>query len=905
MTRVLVVVLALGWSSCSAPPCSESTCEGCCDSSGVCRGGTTPQACGASGQQCGVCAGDEVCSLGRCFESSGTGGGGGGAMTGGGGGAMTGGGGGTMTGGGGGTMTDAGTDAGVDAGIDAGTDAGFDAGTDAGIDAGIDAGVIGGGVCAGTLALCGSTCRDLEAELENCGACGNICTNARVCTGGSCELLPTDCSTTGCPSGMSCDPTSLKCIAGCRVSTDCPMGAACSAGQCRCPTGQHACGQVCTSNNDVMSCGSRCAVCPSPASHGAASCASGTCTFACQPGYRISGSDCVDIDECATNNGGCGLNATCTNTAGSFSCTCFAGYGQVADAGCVDVDSCASGNGGCDVNATCVDQVGHRACLCKDGYVGDGLSCARVTCGTDGGCVAQASCTPTSTWPTCACPAGTQGTPTWACVSAATAKDWQAQPITGPRGSGKMVYDSARARFVLMLEGTASQPTQLWEYDRATWTQRTTTTVPTARKAFQLVYDSVRSRTVLFGGYYDAQIGPSTTEARLQNDTWEYDGTNWSLRTFSTTVPPKAYSTGSWDPARGRMVLLTEGTSGAAQTWEYDGTTWTLRSPATSPSFRSFAAMTWDPVRNVTVLHGGYWSGSRNDTWTWNGTTWTQVSSTGPTSSDAAMVFDTARQRAVLLTSSGATWEWDGATWQQLMTTTAPDTLSGPALAYDAVNNEVLTVSTYNTTALWRLRNLTALMPSGPSYAQASITANCESMAAAVELLSPRTSPPLGDDATTAAFPLPFPFAFFGAPVTHASVQTNGMLQLYANASGTPLATPSGTFGSSTAPNSYIAPHWRDLHAAPTGRISWRWGGMPGRRYALFEWGDLLTSGGTTPLRMQARLYDTNVIELHYCPLSSGTFTFDSGGLESATATISRVPSNTTSGQGVRFVPAP
>ena len=33
-------------------------------------------------------------------------------------------------------------------------------------------------------------------------------------------------------------------------------------------------------------------------------------------------SQCVDIDECATNNDNCNANATCTNTQGAFDCDC-------------------------------------------------------------------------------------------------------------------------------------------------------------------------------------------------------------------------------------------------------------------------------------------------------------------------------------------------------------------------------------------------------------------------------------------------------------------------------------------------------------------------------------------------------------------------------------------------------
>jgi len=36
--------------------------------------------------------------------------------------------------------------------------------------------------------------------------------------------------------------------------------------------------------------------------------------------------DGVDVDECAINNGGCSALATCTDTPGSFTCTCLPGY---------------------------------------------------------------------------------------------------------------------------------------------------------------------------------------------------------------------------------------------------------------------------------------------------------------------------------------------------------------------------------------------------------------------------------------------------------------------------------------------------------------------------------------------------------------------------------------------------
>ena len=36
----------------------------------------------------------------------------------------------------------------------------------------------------------------------------------------------------------------------------------------------------------------------------------------------------TDINECAVNNGNCGADKLCTNTIGSYSCQCKAGYRQ-------------------------------------------------------------------------------------------------------------------------------------------------------------------------------------------------------------------------------------------------------------------------------------------------------------------------------------------------------------------------------------------------------------------------------------------------------------------------------------------------------------------------------------------------------------------------------------------------
>ena len=117
----------------------------------------------------------------------------------------------------------------------------------------------------------------------------------------------------------------------------------------------------------------------------------GKATYTCDDGYELNGKvmrtcgafgnwsgeapTCEDIDECASNNGGCDRNATCTNNA-RFAATCVCKDGYTGDGmTCSDVDECLLDNGGCHLNATCTNTTGSRTCACKNGYSGDGENC--------------------------------------------------------------------------------------------------------------------------------------------------------------------------------------------------------------------------------------------------------------------------------------------------------------------------------------------------------------------------------------------------------------------------------------------------------------------------------------------------------------------------------------------------
>jgi hypothetical protein len=96
----------------------------------------------------------------------------------------------------------------------------------------------------------------------------------------------------------------------------------------------------------------------------------------CMLGFTDQGGNCVDIDECAAPVSPCS-NSQCVNTAGSFYCgTCSPGYFGSGATACIDINECASNNGGCSIHpaSVCTNTPGSRVCNgCPNGYFGDGL----------------------------------------------------------------------------------------------------------------------------------------------------------------------------------------------------------------------------------------------------------------------------------------------------------------------------------------------------------------------------------------------------------------------------------------------------------------------------------------------------------------------------------------------------
>ena len=101
-----------------------------------------------------------------------------------------------------------------------------------------------------------------------------------------------------------------------------------------------------------------------------------------------------DVDECADGNDSCHSNASCSNVIGSYNCDCFPGFSgdgfscsskdilstvQLRTLGTsllLDVDECDDLNeNNCSLYANCTDTIGSYDCTCSTGYTGDGYFC--------------------------------------------------------------------------------------------------------------------------------------------------------------------------------------------------------------------------------------------------------------------------------------------------------------------------------------------------------------------------------------------------------------------------------------------------------------------------------------------------------------------------------------------------
>jgi hypothetical protein len=170
------------------------------------------------------------------------------------------------------------------------------------------------------------------------------------------------------------------------------------------------------------------------------------------------------------------------------------------------------------------------------------------------------------------------------------------------REQAAMTFDSAHGVTLLFGGSSGTSPmNDTWEWTGSDWTQSFPSDAPSSRSNAAMVYVPIGDVAFLFGGL----DGTSTP----LNDTWVWNGTNW-IQLSPAASPPARYGHGlAYDATLGQVVLFGGYAGGTGlplnDTWAFNGSNWTQLAPITSaPGMLSFA-MSYDAARGATTIFGG------------------------------------------------------------------------------------------------------------------------------------------------------------------------------------------------------------------------------------------------------------------------------------------------------------
>jgi hypothetical protein len=233
--------------------------------------------------------------------------------------------------------------------------------------------------------------------------------------------------------------------------------------------------------------------------------------------------------------------------------------------------------------------------------------------------------------------------------------------LPSARVGAPLAWDPIRHR-VLMFGGYdgSNYLNDIWQFTLALgWSHLSPVgTPPSARDAAGLIYDPVRDRLLVVCG--NSPSPPRDVYALSLSGT-----PTWSLLSPAGTPPPGRFAFSTiYDPIRDR-VLLFGGYPETSDTWSLSlaGTpTWTQLLPTGSvPNPRYGHVAVYDPVRDRMIVHGGAnLSGGSlifRDTYSLSlggsPPAWSLLSTSGPQLYQSAAIYDPIRDRMVLVAGNG------------------------------------------------------------------------------------------------------------------------------------------------------------------------------------------------------------------------------------------------------------
>lgn len=231
----------------------------------------------------------------------------------------------------------------------------------------------------------------------------------------------------------------------------------------------------------------------------------------------------------------------------------------------------------------------------------------------------------------------------------------QRYPAHNPPGrSGHiMVYDSRRSRLVIFGgRAGANDLNDTWAYDDNDWSQLNNGgDAPSPRALAGAAYDRDRDRIVLFGGAHTVVATNGTSTVTNYYDTWEFDGTSWTK--VADNGPQVIRPLLSYDELRHQMLMVAEDANlvPSMYTYDFSSHTWNQLHPANMPACVNQAGLAYRKDNGSTMLIGGacvtstYTSSSIEEAWEWDGAIWTEVTTKSAVTrvTNQAITFDAAR----------------------------------------------------------------------------------------------------------------------------------------------------------------------------------------------------------------------------------------------------------------------
>lgn len=230
------------------------------------------------------------------------------------------------------------------------------------------------------------------------------------------------------------------------------------------------------------------------------------------------------------------------------------------------------------------------------------------------------------------------------------------------RNGATMAFDQTMKKVVLFGgfdTNTYLQDTWLWDGATLTWSQAVLAKSPPRATGAMAFTDPKTGRAMMFGGYNANNIVP------VYNYTWQWGGSLWKQLNPSVVPYPRAWGTATTDAVHHNVVLTggTGDTIRADNTWTWDGVNWTMQSPQTQVEAFIGGASAFDPALQTSIVFGGV-----AETWSWTGTNWVQlVPGVSPSArSGMGMAYDPITKQTIIFGGELTTGPLTDETWRLL-----------------------------------------------------------------------------------------------------------------------------------------------------------------------------------------------------------------------------------------------